>query len=284
MLIDVNGGATTDIMVCSIVDEKTEPTNPKPHIFYNINTNIGTATIGYLKENDIKIPLTGNINTAFHSNAAEQSTYAFLFSEEFSTWNGEKLSNNLYTNYHRPYINNSFNIKRRNFTFTSKILPLSILANLDLNDIVQIKENYYRIDKFTTDIITGKTEFNLVNAFDFTLNSFSTQSENILLDYKAQSYSAYVTNLTNYTVTKVDNGDGIDWLTITDDGSGNLILTVTENEIGFSRDIFINLVKNDTLQEINIYLTQGPGIQKGVLDFSNNLNGVYQTLLLTGKM
>lgn len=255
-LTDQNGDQT-NLQYGAVIDDKLDPVIPKPHIFYNILQPISAKTIGFIGDTGVKSQLTGNINTAFHSMTDTNAAFAFLFSEEYSTWNGEKLSGNLYTNYHQQYINNIFNIKRRNFTFTSKILPLSILSKLDLNDILQIKDNYYRIDKFTTDIITVKTEFNLVNAFDFALNSFSTANESIYLNKAAQSFTAYVTNLSDYTITKIDTGYGIGWLTVTDNGS--LVFTTTENTLGYNRAIFINVVKNSTLQEINFYLNQDGG-------------------------
>ena len=109
-------------------------------------------------------------------------------------------------------------------------MPLKTLLKLTLNDIIQFKYNYYRIDKFTTDLVTTKTEFNLVNAFDFTLTSFSTMETEIYLTRAAQAYYSYVTNLDNYSVNKIDNGDGTGWLTVTDDDVGNLIFTVTQNK------------------------------------------------------
>jgi hypothetical protein len=257
-LPDLTSGEITNISYGAIIDDKLEAVNPKTHIFYNILQPINDNHVGFIQDTGVKVSLTGNINTSFHSMTDTNSEYAFLFSEEYSTWNGEKLSNNLYTNYHQQYINNIFNIKRRNFTFIAKILPLAILSKLKLNDILQIKDNYYRIDKFTTDIITGKTEFNLVNAFDFTLNSFSTQTDSIYLTKEAQSYSAYVTNLSDYTVTKIDSGYGIGWLTVTDDG--NLVFMATGNTDGYNRDIFVKVVKNETLQEILFYINQDGGL------------------------
>jgi hypothetical protein len=121
--------------------------------------------------------------------------------------------------------------------------------------MLKIKDNYFRIDSFTTDLVSSKTSFKLVNSFDYTLGGFSTQTTNIQLSKEAQTYSAYVTNLGNYSINKIDSGFGIDWITVSDDGSGNLLFTVAEN-LGLRRYIFIDITNTDTNQTIQFYINQ----------------------------
>jgi hypothetical protein len=254
-LIDLENGESTNIVYSAIVDDKLEQVNPKPHIFYNIPLDIDGKNIGFINENGTSEQLTGLINNPSHVDDINAKNYSTVFGSEFNEYDGVKIENTLYSNYHQEYINNVFNIKRRNYDLKASVLPLSILLKLELNDMLKIKDNYFRIDSFTTDLVSSQTSFKLVNSFDYTLGGFSTQTTNIQLSKEAQTYSAYVTNLGNYSINKIDSGFGIDWITVSDDGSGNLLFTVTEN-LGLRRYIFIDITNTDTNQTIQFYINQ----------------------------
>ena len=273
-LIDVKDGSLTNIVYSPIVDNEIKSVNPKPHIFYNIKTNIGATNILFIRENDT-VQLSGTINAPSHVDNLETKNFSTVFGNEFNEYDGVKIENTLYSNYHQEYINNLFNIKRRNFSFNASIIPLSILLKLELNDMLKIGSDYFRIDSFTTDLVTGKTEFNLVNSFDYTLGGFSTSTTNISLTKDAQIYSAYVTNLGNYSVTKIDTGFGIGWIDVTDDGNGNLLFTVTENTL-LRRNIFIDITNTDTNQVIRFYVQQD-----GIVVRADNTTLTADTTLIT---
>ena len=134
-------------------------------------------------------------------------------------------------------------------------MPLGILLKLELNDVLQIKDNYFRIDNFNSDLVTGEVELNLVNSFDNVINGFSADPTEFFISGNAQQVSTYVTNLGNFSFTKVDNGSGVDWVTVTND-INNVFFDVEENVSGVTRDIFIDLTSLTTLQEIRIYINQ----------------------------
>jgi len=252
-LNDINDTEQTNIMYGSIVDENIKPVNPKLHLFYNINQSISTKTIGFINDVGGKEQLSGNINTPSHTIGFESSNFSTIFDSEFSNWNGEKINNTLYTNYHEDYILSIFNVKRRNFRYKA-VLPLIIMLKLELNDVLQIKDNYFRIDSFESNLVTGDVTLNLINSFDNTIQGFSASPTEFFIDYMEQQVSTYVTNLGNFSFNKVDNGSGIDWVTVSNDIS-NVFFDVEENE-GNSRDIFIDLTNLVTLQEIRIYINQ----------------------------
>jgi len=274
-LVDLNDGSKTNIVYCAVVDDKVEPVNPKPHIFYNVSLDIDGKNIGFINDNGTISSLNGLLNNPSHVDNIETKNYSTVFGNEFNEYDGVKIENTLYSNYHQEYINNLFNIKRRNFSFNASIIPLSILLKLELNDMLLIGSDYFRIDSFTTDLVTGKTEFNLVNSFDYTLGGFSTSTTNISLTKEAQIYSAYVTNLGNYSVTKIDSGYGISWLNVTDDGNGNLLFTVTENTV-LRRNIFIDITNTDTNQVIRFYVQQD-----GIVVRADNTTLTADTTLIT---
>lgn len=253
-LNDINDGVETNIQYAAIIDEELSGANPKAHIYYNINQDIGVKTLGYINDASTKELLSGYINTPSHTNTFENQTYSFLFGAEYSTWNGSLINNTLYSNYHNDYISSIFNIKRRTFKY-SAYLPLRVLLELELNDVIEIKGNYYRIDNYNLNLLTGKVDFTLINSFDNSIVGFNPDTTQILTDYLAQQKSIYVTNLTNFTSLKIDNGSGVGWVAISSSGS-NIYFDLTENTTGSTRDMFIDIINDETLQEFQIYINQ----------------------------
>lgn len=253
-LSDIDDNNITNIQYGAIIDENLSPVNPKMHLFYNIVQEIGSKTIGFIDDTGSKENITSTINTPSHTIGFDISNFSTIFDSEFSTWDGAKINNTLYTNYHEDYILSIFNIKKRSFRYTAH-LPLGVLLKLELNDVLQIKDNYFRIDNFNSDLVTGKVELNLVNSFDNVINGFSADPTQFFIDGNAQQVSTYVTNLGNFSFNKVDNGSGVDWVTVTND-INNVFFDVDQNSTGVTRDIFIDLTSLTTLQEIRIYINQ----------------------------
>ena len=253
-LVDLNDNNETNIQYGAIINDELKPVNPKAHLFYNINEPISTKTIGFIDDSSTKLQLSGNINTPSHTIGLESSNFSTIFDSEFSTWNGQKISNTLYTNYHQSYINSIFNVKRRNFKYNAK-LPLRIMLDLQLNDVLQIKDNYYRMDNFNSNLITGDVSLNLINSFDNTINGFSADATNFFVTNTAQQISTYVTNLGSFTSNKIDQGSGTAWITITNDTS-NVFFDLLVNSTGSARDMFIDLTSSTTGQVIRIYINQ----------------------------
>lgn len=238
----------------AIIDTSKEPVNIAPHIHYVNTVQIGSKTIGFVESGEVKTELTGNINLPSHSISEDNPNYSFIFSQEFSTYNSALLTGTLYKNYHQSYIEDIFNIKRRNFKYKAH-LPLGQILNLKLNDVIFINEDFYRIDKFTTNLITGLTNLDLVNSFDYSFASFTASVTDIKFQWPADEYYQYVTNLYTYTSLKVDVGYGVDWLTVSDNGAGNVIFTVTENT-GYIRAMQVVLTKDGTGEEITFSISQ----------------------------
>ena len=74
-----------------------------------------------------------------------------------------------YTDY-RKYITDVFNNKRR-LTKVTAYLPMKIYYNLKLNDLIQLGQNNYKINSLTTNLTTGKTDFELLNDVQGVLSS-----------------------------------------------------------------------------------------------------------------
>ena len=242
-LTDQNDLELSNIQYGAIIDESLEPVNPKPHLFYNIKQSIGSKTVGFINDVAVKEQLNGNINTPSHTIGFETSNFSTIFDAEFSTWNGNLINNTLYKNYHERYILSIFNIKKREFNYTAKNVPLRVLLSLRLNDIVKIKETYYRINNFTTNLINLEVKFNLINLFESIVGIQTAFPLNHFLNSEAQTVSSYVTNISISTPSKVDAGFGTSWVTVTKDGN-NLLFDVDENDTGEERNLVVNLKGN----------------------------------------
>lgn len=249
-LPDLNGGDMTNIMYGGIFDEKIEPVSPSPHIFYNINTAIGTKTIGYINDSGIKEELTGNINTPSHSVDFAQPQYNLVFGIENNEWDNIASEHTLYSNYYADYVGSIFNIKRRNFKYNA-ILPLRILLQLKLNDILEIKNNYYRIDNFNLNLLTREISLNLINAFDAVIAGFTSSVNEITADYTAQTQTATIVNIGNSTAAIDDDT----WLSVSIVGT-IVYFTFLQNNTGLVRYNNVTITNLDTLQTIDIFITQ----------------------------
>jgi len=236
-LIDNNDGLQTNVMYGLITDRELKPVNVKAHIFYNNIVNISAKPIKVINTLGSLQTLSGNLNTSSHTLNFGTSLYSTTFSEEFNEWDGSLISNNLYTNYYKDYIDSIFNIKRRNFSFSS-ILPLNILLALRLNDVLKIKEDYYRIDKFTSNITNNKVQLNLINAFDNTINPFATDNTIIFASSRQAEQTIFVKGNDSFTVTLV----GIStWARYTITGR-IITIRMVDNLTGFDRSVFVETV------------------------------------------
>ena len=247
-LNDLNDNELTNIQYGAIIDESLAPVNPKMHLFYNIPQPISTKTIGFIDDSGTKLELNGSINTPSHSITFDSPNYSLLFDREFSSWNSLAMDNTLYTNYHKNYIESIFNAKRRNFKYTA-VLPLILMLKIRLNDVLKIKDNYYRIDNFKTNLITGKATLNLINSFG-SIKSLTSSNRKFYLDSSTQTVSTYITELDGFI--KVDLGGGTSWITVTSIDK-NVYFDVDENT-GGQREMIIKLInKSDTVE---IYINQ----------------------------
>jgi len=258
-LLDINdNNADTNIMYGAIIDEETEPANPKPHIHYVANNQIGAKTISFINDSGTEIELTSTINVPSHTLGFESPQFSTVFGKEINEYSREIINNTLFSNYHKDYITSIFNFKRRTFKYEA-FLPLRVALKLQLNDVLQIHNQYFRINKLKWNLITGKTSFELINSFDNTINGFSASRSNIITDASAKVESIFVTNLVNYSFIVNDLGDGTTWLNSVTNVGANIYFDIAENTTGVPRSLSVTFTNTDTLQELTITITQNGG-------------------------
>ncbi len=251
-LTDQNNETLTNIQYGAIIDENQEPVNPKAHIFYKNFTFIGSSPIGFIDDTNTKIRLNGNLWTPYHHYGVSNPNYSTIFNREFSTWDGVAIENTLYKNHYDTYVSNIFNIKKRTFKFSAQ-LPIHIITKLQLNDALKIKSDYFKIDKYSYNLLTGKTTFSLINNFDRELNPLSTRNENIVVNFLPRTEVIVVNNSKDITPVKIDQGFGTDWVTITN-LDNSVSITYDENTTDETRSMFIQYTSGGTV--LNIYTTQ----------------------------
>tara|TARA_R100001463_G_scaffold78250_2_gene132446 strand:- start:2407 stop:4791 length:2385 start_codon:yes stop_codon:yes gene_type:complete len=175
----------TDVQYGLFVDADMNPTIGKPLLFYAINQDFdddiffGPDFINFV---DTVRPLEAsttptagtryNIDKAFlPSNGYNSSsirfkpTFELHFGSEINSYTYTDYSgdtNSLFNLYYKNYIERVFDVRTRLFKFTA-MLPLHILNKLTLDDKIIIGTHAYTINKMTTKLQSGETEFELLN-------------------------------------------------------------------------------------------------------------------------
>ncbi len=91
------------------------------------------------------------------------STENINFSQEINEYTlSTDFTGTLFNNYYLNYIKDVFNVQRRLVKVTA-YLPMKVYYNLQLNDLIELGQDRYKINSLTTDLTTGKTEFELLN-------------------------------------------------------------------------------------------------------------------------
>jgi len=251
-LTDINDGTLTKIQYGAIIDEDLEPASPKAHIFYVNLININSKPIAFIRDDNSRVSLNSYIWTSFHHLNPTFPNYSTIFNREFSTWDGAAIDNTLYLNHYNTYVSNIFNPKKRTFKYSAQ-LPVRIITKLELNDTLRIKNDYYRIDKYSYNLLTGKTSFSLVNKFDTSINPLGTRNSNIYVDYRVQTESIVVTNSSSIVPSKIDQGSGTSWITLTLSGDITNI-TYTENNTDETRVMLLQYISGG--ETVDIYTFQ----------------------------
>ena len=170
-LVDINPvgtGALTTIQYGFFVDDNFEAYYGEPLLFYPILNN-GNA----MKIIDADTTATQNISRYFipsNSLALDCSTSKvnIHFQNEFNEYtiqedgNSTCFTDTLFETKYKTYIQDVFNEKRRLIKVTA-YLPMKVYYDLELNDLIQLGQDSYKINSLTTDLTTGKTEFELLN-------------------------------------------------------------------------------------------------------------------------
>ena len=166
-LNDITYGFQTNVMYGISVNENVQPYIGKPLLFYPIKQSqaFGTTTSvsvrPTLSTNEEKTSIIVPSNSVSLNPAV--SVENINFPNEINEWTlNSDFSNSLFEGYYNTFISESFNIKRR-FVKVKAYLPLNILYNLKLNNVIEVNNERYKINSMSTNFQTGLTNFELIN-------------------------------------------------------------------------------------------------------------------------
>ena len=169
-LNDLNLSASdtqTNVMYGISVNENVQPYIGKPLLFYPIkqsqafgsatSVSVRSALSTNVEKTDIIVPSNSvSLNPAV-------SVENINFPNEINEWTlNSDFSNSLFEGYYKTFISESFNLRRR-FIKVKAYLPLNILYNLKLNNVIEINNERYKINSMSTNFQTGLTNFELIN-------------------------------------------------------------------------------------------------------------------------
>lgn len=163
-----NIGNTT-IQYGFFVDDNFESYYGDPLIFYpilnngtamkiidtEVSSDIATLTRYFIPSNTLALQC-GTSETSIH------------FQNEISEYLAREPGNpncfidSIFETKYKTYIQDVFSNRRR-LVKVSAILPLKIYYDLELNNLIEINQETYKINSLTTDLTTGKSEFELLN-------------------------------------------------------------------------------------------------------------------------
>jgi len=170
-LNDVNGNTQKDIQWGYSVNESQNSYKGAPLLFYPVRVN--TGGISFVDELNADGEAANHVQISYvnlPSNSVEMPTFAapsntanINFNNEINEWTQSTLfTGTLFENYYRTYISDIFDTKKR-ITKVTAYLPLNIFTKIRLNDEVIINQRKFTINTMTTNLLNGKTDFELLN-------------------------------------------------------------------------------------------------------------------------
>ena len=123
-------------------------------------------------------------------------------------------------------------------------------------------------------MLDGKTNLNLINAFDFNLRKLTPNNIVFFINKVAQNVTTYVTNGedNSFTFSYEDLGFGTGWVSTIQSGA-NIINSVDENTTGATREIFV-IVSLNAVEQFRIYINQAAEIltvDNNIITVDNNI-------------
>ena len=179
-LQDKTSGVFTQVQAGSFLNIDLSPEIGQPLIFYGVaRTGIYASPINFLDstrpETYGALCPTGTnytLNNFWMPHNANElgtsstpPTYNLNFGSEIDSYQLTDYggnNNSLFQLYYQNYITRVFNKRTRIFKF-SAVLPLKVLLNLTLDDLIVVGTRAYTINKMSTKLQSGETNFELLN-------------------------------------------------------------------------------------------------------------------------
>ena len=152
----------TNLQVGYSLDSSFAPNIPKPLLMYKYGISTLAAHIHYTDGASFYTNFDYNMfGQDLTSNGIQ---YSLNFAPETSSYWLTPIQQSIFATYYFPYLANLFNPKNRLTTIKAN-LPVSLLTGIQLNDRLIIRDKRYIINQMKTNMVTGVTEFELLNDF-----------------------------------------------------------------------------------------------------------------------
>ncbi len=167
---------STDVQYGYSVNENQQSYIGEPLLFYPIRivggtsirirdtatSNVDDVVNYYIPSNSLALsPSTSKVNIHFQNELneylANEATIGFQ-----PVTPALQFTDTLFETDYKEYIQDVFNFRRRLIKVTA-YLPMKVYYNLQLNDLIELGQDRYKINSMKTDLTTGKTEFELLN-------------------------------------------------------------------------------------------------------------------------
>ena len=160
-LVDTATSTLKTVQYGYFVDDNQEPYYGLPLVFYAIRIVNGTyiafqnGSSSITRTNDYIIP-----SNSLDISLSNQTN--INFTDSINEYVGESFTRTLFLNNYSTYIDNVFDRNRR-LIKVNAVLPQKIFHNLQLNDLIQIRQQNYQINSITTNLTNGKSQLELLN-------------------------------------------------------------------------------------------------------------------------
>ena len=161
-LVNKGSKINTNVQYGYCVNENQQPYIGSPLLFYPIRQ----SQLNYISVRS-STSHQGLTSIIVPSNSVSLysgvSTNNINFQLEFNEFQlDDAFTNTLFEAYYKTLISESFKTKRR-LTIVKAFLPLKIIYDLKLNDLLQIYDQNYKINSITTNLTTGESKIELLN-------------------------------------------------------------------------------------------------------------------------
>ena len=229
-LTDANDSTDTGIQIGWSVDDKQEPIMGEPLLFYAVKKKVNDP-IKLIKFNSTTEIIAIDEEVYMPSNSLElditiENSENINFASENNEYALVPFKGTLFDQFYKNYIKDIFDTQRR-ITTTQAYLPLRIISNLKLNDLIQITDRIYKINKVTTNFQNLLTKFELINTLEIVgknivRGTIPTQGEVVLEEDSVTADNSFKT--VDNTVLTVDStssksNDGYVFIKNTNDGT-----------------------------------------------------------------
>lgn len=165
----------TDVQWGWMANNEQSPVKGMPLFFYAFKKSSGTQIKFSLVDGGSSVNKTQYILPSNCLDLEDSTTQSLNWGSEFNEYDGVELTESLFKTYYQKYISDIYNVQTRLFK-TSAILDTDMILNLRPNDSLIINNRSYRINKWQTNLTTGKTEFELINNINNAIITTSSSS------------------------------------------------------------------------------------------------------------